>query len=111
MLIQPNVRIRKVERIAGIDNYGEGTMLPIYSNVPACLQHKTEFFRTPNGDAKQIDGIMLVGGNIEVQADDVITLETPRLNQYKVFTAEEELGPNSCVVLRSLRLVKLVQEI
>lgn len=110
MLIPPNIRIRRIERGTKLDRYGEESLEVVHANVHGCLQRKTEFFRTPNGNTKQIDAMLILPGYLDVHANDIITLDTPRDNKYRVFTEEEDLDPNGQIILRSLRLVKIVQQ-
>ena len=108
MNIPENVRIRKVERIGALDRFGTATRTPVLTDIGAFLRHADFVVRGANGDSKQVDAVMRVQGCYDIRSDDLITLDAPKTEQYKVFQAREVSDATGVMVARSLNLVKQV---
>jgi hypothetical protein len=79
--------------------------------VPAFIDRSNNFFRTSNGDAKEIDATMIVYGDINVQAGDKLEMDSLQVEEYFVFSQAENYDANGTVRNKSLRLVKKLQTV
>jgi hypothetical protein len=106
MQIPVNVRIRKVERGAAIDRYGERRRNLVREGFGACIERSQFMTRNVDGSDRQADGSLIVPLDVELKSDDRITLDVEPEEVYTVFRAQESLDFVGAPQFRTYVLVK-----
>lgn len=105
MEIPKNVAVLSVERIGTIDRRGQPVTNIVYAQRHARLERDHRMARDSNGDTVDIDAV-LYSDDMELLARDLLTLDTPNKDRYRVFDVSEENDVDGTILFQTARLVK-----
>lgn len=94
-----NVTILMVERSGEVNRYGQPQMNVVENRIRGNLDMSTKYRRTSQGDEIQIDGSIMIGEDVTLQAKDRLTIDTPTKDKYEVFSVGEVQDPATGIVL------------
>jgi hypothetical protein len=109
MLIPYNATIRLVRRAGNIDRYGQPVRNTVYSEVHCCLEESSALILDDNGETQRIDALVTLEPDIELRTEDLLVMEEPTIEEYRVFDARSDIDANGVVESRTARLVKVTQ--
>ena len=110
MLIPFNATIRLVKRIGSMDRYGQPTRSTVYSEVHCCFEETSSLLLDENGQAQRIDAVVTLEPDIILRAEDLLIMEEPRIEEYRVFDTRSDIDANGVVESRTARLAEVVKE-
>jgi len=111
MLIPYNATVRLIKRPGKMDRYGQPIYNTVYDEVHCCLEESSALILDENGHAQRIDAVLTLEPDFVLRVSDLLVMEEPRIEEYRVFDARSDIDANGVVESRTARLVKVVQEV